>query len=541
MNSKKKKYTKWLISGVILITGWLLTTSLQQQQPDNNSVWKNEIGKNIIQPEGLEIKDLEKPRNIYFDEELPVSLPVKITREASRLEVQTINYFKKTVHHDTVDVSGAHGVEVLLLSELHYGYFVSGFSLIDSHNEVVSYIEIPFCVIRKPKNWGEFDPESRFGFHSSGDPVEMEVMERMGMKWNRLYHWWRFDQPYKQGVIDTDRFKNLYDFNRKYHMNMVMVIRPEDPPKWVIGEHYPDNIEYWNDYVRHFVNHSKSLGVVWEIGNEPDLKLKDILEADLETTGEVYQDFACSAASIIRELNPESKIIVGSTAGLHMGKAGFPYTETSFKKLHEVSDILGIHSYTGPRLVGKDGSYISPEEKDNRGRFRETFEMIHKYTNDHVIWNTECGYAIDSYNDAFIDEYNQMFTSLNARMFITSFSVPGVEKVFHFRTDPFPRSSGTDYGLFRNLDNYPRPLIPMFSHMAWIMHHADPLDNPVREDNIQIFPFKTEDDKGLVVAYKHKGEPEIILLDVNHQELFVTDIMGNELDVSRNENKSGIF
>ena len=313
-----------------------------------------------------------------------------------------------------------------------------------------------------------------------------------------------------------------------------------DPPQWAIGDNYPDNIEYWNDYVRYFVDHGKGLGVVWEIGNEPDLKLKNILGGSLERTGEVYRDFAWSAANIIREVDPESEIIVGSTAGMHMGESGYPYTETAFKKLHEVSDIFGIHSYTGPRIVGKDKSYISPEEKDNRGRFRETFDMIDKYSNNHVIWNTECGYAIDSYNDAFIDTYNQTFTSLNARMFITSFSVPGVEKVFHFRTAPFSRSSGNDYGLFRNLDNYPRPLIPMFSHMAWVMHHVEPLDNPVREDDFQIFPFRTEDGKGLVVAYKHKGEPETIILDVSSEELFVTDIMGNELKINRPENKSGI-
>ncbi len=41
MKSKKKKYTKWLIPGLILIISWLLTASFKQQQLDNKTGYLN--------------------------------------------------------------------------------------------------------------------------------------------------------------------------------------------------------------------------------------------------------------------------------------------------------------------------------------------------------------------------------------------------------------------------------------------------------------------------------------------------------------------
>ena len=215
----------------LIISVWMLNLHVLIAAQDYDVTGTNEIGANVTIGGGLEIADQKKPRNVYFDEELPVELKVKITTAAARLEVQTINYFKQTVCTDTVVIDGTTEVNAKLLTDVSYGYFVSGFSLLNQFNEVISYKEIPFCVIRKPKKWGEFDPESKFGFHGSGNnPTEMEVMERMGMKWNRSYHWWRFDQPNKQGPISTSRLQSLYNFDRKYHMNMIMCIRPETRP-----------------------------------------------------------------------------------------------------------------------------------------------------------------------------------------------------------------------------------------------------------------------------------------------------------------------
>jgi len=123
----------------------------------------NEIGDNVTILGEMEIADQKKPRNVYFDEELPVELKVKTLKEAARLEVQTINYFKQTVCTDTVVIDGTTEVYADLLTDVFYGYFVFGFSLLNQLNEFISYKEIPFCVIRKIKNRGGFDLESRSG------------------------------------------------------------------------------------------------------------------------------------------------------------------------------------------------------------------------------------------------------------------------------------------------------------------------------------------------------------------------------------------
>src|SRR5690606_14136712 len=70
----------------------------------------------------------------------------------------------------------------------------------------------------------------------------------------------------------------------------------------------PEALQAWDNWVAAFVTRYKDKVPEWEIWNEPNLKS--------ETTGKAYAEFYLRTAEIIRDIQPDARILALSLAGI---------------------------------------------------------------------------------------------------------------------------------------------------------------------------------------------------------------------------------
>lgn len=109
----------------------------------------------------------------------------------------------------------------------------------------------------------------------------------------------------------------------------------------------PEALTAWDNWVRAMVNRFKNQVTEWEIWNEPDL-------AAAKITGENYAEFYIRTAELVRQLQPNARLLAFGLAGINNRN----YVEPLFKRLKaenklNLVDIFTYHGYS----VNPDDSY----------------------------------------------------------------------------------------------------------------------------------------------------------------------------------------
>lgn len=243
-----------------------------------------------------------------------------------------------------------------------------------------------------PKHSSEIQ-SSYWGIQASTlDPELLERAAEIGIKWTRLGASWNSIEKEK-GVYDWSKTDEAFDailktgitpFVTVGHGNeLYSPLTTYDDPK--LAEIYgyrpappikdPKAMEAWLRFVDATIKRYKDRIVYWEVWNEPNHRNYWGSEPD----GKEYGQLLKQTAELIRKIQPEAKIIGGSTAGIQ------PKFTDDFLSVgtENLIDIITYHNYGS---VPEDRAY----------RAVELQKVIAKYNPSIELWQGECGYPSHS-------------------------------------------------------------------------------------------------------------------------------------------------
>jgi hypothetical protein len=261
-----------------------------------------------------------------------------------------------------------------------------------SNNQGTDESEPGFLGKVMPKHSTEIEG-SYWGIQASTlDPVLLERAAEIGIKWTRLGASWNSIEKEK-GIYDWSRTDEAFDailktgitpFVTVGHGNeLYSPLTTYDDPK--LAEIYgyrpappikdPVAMEAWLKFVEATVTRYRDRIIYWEVWNEPNHRNYWGSKPD----GKEYGLLLKQTAELIRKIQPEAKIIGGSTAGIHPD-----YTDDFLSVgTADLIDIITYHNY---------GSV--PEARAYRAV--ELLKVIDKYNPSIELWQGECGYPSHS-------------------------------------------------------------------------------------------------------------------------------------------------
>jgi len=243
-----------------------------------------------------------------------------------------------------------------------------------------------------PKNSSEISA-SPFGIQAGtlNDSLVARAAE-IGVKWTRLGASWNQIEREK-GVYDFEETDKAFEVAIKNGITPFITVgggnqlysklTTYDDPK--LAEIYgyspeppikdPVAMEAFLAFVKAAVERYKDQIDYWEVWNEPNHPNYWGTEPD----GKEYGKLLVETAKLIREVDPDCKIIGGSMAGIHPDFADDFLSVGSDKLI----DIISYHNYGAV-----------PEERVYAAI--DLWEVINKYNPEIELWQGECGYPSHS-------------------------------------------------------------------------------------------------------------------------------------------------
>lgn len=243
-----------------------------------------------------------------------------------------------------------------------------------------------------PKNSSEIS-SSPFGIQS-GTLVDSIVARaaQIGVKWTRLgaswpsiekekgvYNWEETDKAFdialKNGItpfVTIGGGNKLYSKLTTYDDKQLAEIygfKPEPPIKDKVA------MQAYLNFVKATVTRYKDKIKYWEIWNEPNHRNY----WGSEPNGKEYGNLIIETARVIKEVDPDCKLIGGAMAGIDAKFADDFLGTGSFKYL----DIISYHNYGA---VPEERVYLAID----------LWQIINKYNPKLELWQGECGYPSHS-------------------------------------------------------------------------------------------------------------------------------------------------
>ncbi len=287
---------------------------------------------------------------------------------------------------------------------------------------------------------------------------------RVGVSWTRMMpHGPDAHQPY------LDRLDRIFTGLERRGIEPLLVII--GVPSWASSappgaerpwSYMPRDLDQFRDYVRLVVDRYGGFADFYEINNEPDWHFWSSSIAD-------YMTYSRAAVEIIRELDPQARVMNGgfSGTGLWYMEGSKPDTFARILDLGfaEVFDILAIHTYdrTAEQVIYRVNRWQAMLESKGLG--------------DTPIWITEAGFSVwhNEWNNVTTTEAQQADYLSDLYNIVTRH--PSVEKVFWYNLrnkDHYKRPRERGFGLIQN-DFTTKPAADVYRRMT---HELKPGRDP---------------------------------------------------------------
>ena len=263
----------------------------------------------------------------------------------------------------------------------------------DVATEEIKGLNLPKLGKIKPKSSSEISG-SYWGIQASTlDPELLQKAADIGVKWTRLHCSWddvekekgQYDWAETDKAFDAILKTGIVPFVTIGHGNPVYSeMTTYDDPK--LAEIYgyrpappikdPEAMQAWLKFVEMAIERYKDRITYWEIWNEPNHR--NYWGGDPD--GKEYGELVNQTAKIIRELQPDAKIIAGSTAGIH------PDFNDDFLSIRDNAQLIDIITYHNYGAIPETRAY----------RAVELLKVHEKYNPNLELWQGECGYPSHS-------------------------------------------------------------------------------------------------------------------------------------------------
>ncbi len=159
----------------------------------------------------------------------------------------------------------------------------------------------------------------RFGVAHSQLPLydsptlekNLDPLQSAGIGWARSAFAWTDLEP-QQGTWDFSKFDNYVDMAAAHGINILGILLTS--PTWANGggawNTPPTDMAAWGDYVRRVVTRYRGRVAAWEVWNEENI---DAFWPSPNVAA--YCPLLVETSTIIREVDPSAKIVMGGVAG----------------------------------------------------------------------------------------------------------------------------------------------------------------------------------------------------------------------------------
>lgn len=397
--------------------------------------------------------------------------------------------------------------------------------------QIYDVSQLPLTTLPYPKAATKPDFQERFGGSFAGGQGMLEKFQRIGFGWTRWFPETKWHNFQKSADAPFDWHDDAFDLAERHGVSQHVVLYGW-PPGLMDKEHsgqplpldmkWPADDPRWEDlsvetawdrYVKAAVAHFRGRSVVFEIENEPELDKWD-------NHKEQYVRFTMRTARLIRQTDPQAKIMVNNVYGIPSG------LNAAFFKAGglQLIDVMSWHDYHEGWLTDAAGIRRMRQMMDEAGGGKVE------------IWFNE-GWA---FVNTAVDE-SPACTSLtsaqgcNAIMdSVAEMSAAGQKKTILFHTGyehhgmSFWDYSGPGTMLWDWYD-LPTPLVA-----AWnvLNHHIGRSDEVgiVRPPGANVCIFEDRrNERGVMIAYANRDAKEDAVIDLPDfgAPLVAEDIMGN--------------
>lgn len=358
----------------------------------------------------------------------------------------------------------------LSLPTAEAGYWSIQFQLLDGSKELARK-QSALAVVEKPVNYGQLDKRSFFGSMFNRDA---EAAQRIGIKFERQQAVWEWLSPakgeYRWDGLD-ERIANL----NRHGISVVLVIRPEIPPKWAPWKSVeqltePEFLPLFHDFTTQLVERYKDRIAGLEVVNEPDLECARGASGNVAIP-EIYARLLRTAYKASKAVAPELPVLALDVSGVD-----FPSLAFSRRTLDLTSDALDIiagHPYASSRYLGGGAQAQSPDAIDTRSRFLAMAELLQKHGIKPRIWSTEFGWGLHK-EEALNSPATELHAAYAAQAITLARSVPEVEKLFWFSMFFPGYEGGFTYGMFHGTppEAYPIPTAAAYATCARLLDNV---------------------------------------------------------------------
>jgi hypothetical protein len=225
----------------------------------------------------------------------------------------------------------------------------------------------------------------------------MEKAAELGVKWTRLHARWEeiekekgqfdwqetdeaFEAVLKYGItpfVTLGQGHAMYSGTGSYDDPNLAAIYGDSPAPPVGSE---AEMQAWLNFVGQTIERYKDRITYWEIWNEPNHRKY----WGAPPNGEDYGRLVKATTEKIRSIQPDAKIVAGSTAGIDANFVDAFLSQTDPQEI----DIISFHNY-------------APLPEDRVYRMQKYLEVINKHNPDLELWQGECGYPSQSRTTGF--------------------------------------------------------------------------------------------------------------------------------------------
>ena len=327
---------------------------------------------------------------------------------------------------------------------------------LQDQGQIVARQESALTVVEKLPNYGRMDARSFFGSMFNRDP---EAAQRIGIKCERQQAVWEWLSP----AENTYNWKSLdgrVTELRQHGIGVVLVIRPEMPPKWAKWKSVeeltkPEYLPAFQQFTKDVVERYRGQVAAIEVVNEPDLECARKSSGKIPIS-RIYAILLKTAYETIKGVAPELPVIGLDVSGVDFPHLGF--SEATLAEVPAAMNIMGGHPYTGSRYLGSDAKAESPDAIQTAGRFAAMAELMKKHELKPRIWSTEFGWGLHK-DEPLTSPATELLAAYLAQAMALARSVPEVEKLFWFSMFFPGYEGGFTYGMFHGNppNSYPTP------------------------------------------------------------------------------------
>lgn len=344
------------------------------------------------------------------------------------------------------------------------------------------------------------------------------MMDKTGFYGNREGIWWKYYETKKGVYALPERAAHTHNLMKTHNIDQMLILHSENS---LYGTGLPVGEAYeaaFIEYVRNIVTEFKGEVDCYELLNEVNGSTQAGADAQW------YARLARATYKTIKEIDPNIKLAIGSTAGTPLD-----WIKEVVVAAKGCFDEFSIHPYgmkTSPEVSGRYASILSIREiLDENGAQGIPINV------SEMGWST-----------GWVDFVHQ--AAFNTQIYaISSEPSLGISTtyLYDFQDDGYmPEDQENNFGIIRTWDTVDTPYLakPSLLSLSFLNHtltNAE-LKESRLDDRCSIYRYKTEEGKDVLLMWA-KAENDYVTVSLGNDDVKLYDMYGNEQDIWRKDGK----